>query len=70
MDSIETINQNTVCYNQIFTSDELKELLVNDKCKKDEKVIEIINRYGKGRINLDEALAEILVSYFECNSKD
>ncbi|MBN1682286.1 hypothetical protein JW865_01885 [Candidatus Bathyarchaeota archaeon] len=70
MDSIETINQNTVCYNQIFTSDELKELLVKDKCKKDDKVIEIINRYGKGYINLDEALAEILVSYFECNNKD
>lgn len=57
------INSNECKCNK-FSSEELRELLLDEECKNDAKVVEIINRYDEGEINLDEAIAEILVSYF------
>ncbi|MBM3292252.1 hypothetical protein FJY84_06200 [Candidatus Bathyarchaeota archaeon] len=58
---------NHECKCNKFSSEELRELLLNEECKNDTKVVEIINKYDEGEINLDEAIAEILVSYFNCN---
>ena len=51
-----------------FTSEELRELLLNDNCENDQKVVEIINQYDDGSINLNEAITEILFSYFTCDN--
>ncbi len=61
------INKNIECACNKFSSEELRALLLNKYCENDLKVVKIINRYDDGEINLDEAIAEILVSYFNCD---
>ena len=58
---------NFECKCNKFSSEELRELLLNEECKNDAEVVEIINKYDEGEINLDEAIAEILVSYLNCD---
>lgn len=64
----KSINEKNECGCNKFTTEELRELLLNDNCENDPNVAKIINLYDDGQINLDEAITEILVTYFNCDS--
>ncbi|MCJ7635875.1 MAG: hypothetical protein MUO21_00125 [Nitrososphaeraceae archaeon] len=67
MCEIKSVNKKNECGCNKFTTEELRELLLNDNCENDPNVAKIINLYDDGRINLDEAITEILVSYLNCD---